>query len=95
MLVGYARVPTEDQTLDLQLDALQSAGCQQIFRDTASGAKADRPGLTRAVQADRLRHRRRHPDGYLPRTHAPGAGHRGADGSLELVAVLTRQAGER
>jgi DNA invertase Pin-like site-specific DNA recombinase len=49
MLIGYARISTGDQTLDLQLDALNKGGCERIFRDTASGAKADRPGLTQAL----------------------------------------------
>jgi|SRR5947209_10266903 len=48
--VGYARVSTDDQDLSLQLDALASAGCPKVFRDTASGAKADRPGLTQALE---------------------------------------------
>lgn len=50
MLVGYARVSTTDQTLDLQRDALNKAGCERICTDTASGAKSDRPGLSEALQ---------------------------------------------
>jgi len=49
MLVGYARVSTFDQTLDLQRDALQQAGCERVFTDTASGAQAERPGLAEAL----------------------------------------------
>src|SRR4051794_26801157 len=49
MIVGYARVSTTDQTLDLQLDALTKAGCGKIFTDTASGAKAERKGLEEAI----------------------------------------------
>ena len=49
MLVGYARVSTTDQNLDLQKDALQAAGCERLFTDTASGAKAERPGLSQAL----------------------------------------------
>ncbi len=47
--VGYARVSTTEQTLDLQLDALKRAGCTKIFTDTASGAKEERRGLDEAV----------------------------------------------
>src|SRR5512144_2693666 len=49
MLVGYARVSTQDQTLDLQKDALEKIGCTKIFTDTASGAKAERKGLEDAL----------------------------------------------
>src|SRR5512147_728334 len=49
MLVGYARVSTTDQTLDLQKDALEKADCERIFTDTASGAKAERVGLDQAL----------------------------------------------
>jgi DNA invertase Pin-like site-specific DNA recombinase len=49
MLIGYARVSTQDQTVDLQTDALTRAGCDKIFTDTASGAKIDRPGLAEAM----------------------------------------------
>jgi DNA invertase Pin-like site-specific DNA recombinase len=49
MLIGYARVSTYDQTLNLQRDALTQAGCTRIFTDTASGAKAERKGLEEAL----------------------------------------------
>ena len=49
MLVGYARVSTQDQKLELQRDALKEAECQRIFEDKASGAKTARPGLTEAL----------------------------------------------
>src|SRR4051794_41892650 len=49
MLVGYARVSTLDQNLDLQIDALEAAGCERTFTDRTSGARADRPGLRDAL----------------------------------------------
>ena len=49
MLIGYARVSTTEQILDLQQDALEQAGCSKIFTDTISSAKAERPGLREAL----------------------------------------------
>ncbi len=49
MLVGYARVSTQAQEMDLQLDALKQAGCEKIFEEKASGAQRDRPALTEAL----------------------------------------------
>ncbi len=49
MLIGYARVSTQEQTLNLQTDALTNVGCMKIFTDTASGAKAERKGLEEAL----------------------------------------------
>src|SRR5215212_3472955 len=49
MLIGYARISTQDTTLDLQQAALKKANCELIFTDRDSGTKADRKGLTEAL----------------------------------------------
>lgn len=49
MLVGYARVSTQDQRPELQLDALSAAGCERLFVERASGAQRDRPELKAAL----------------------------------------------
>ena len=49
MLIGYARVSTQEQNLDLQRDALDKVGCEKIFTDVVSGAQAERAGLMEAL----------------------------------------------
>jgi DNA invertase Pin-like site-specific DNA recombinase len=53
MMIGYARVSTGAQDLTMQTSALTKAGCEQVFTDMVSGAKADRPGLTKALDIAR------------------------------------------
>lgn len=50
MKIGYARVSTQDQNFQLQEDALNKSGCEIIFTETASGAKADRPELDKLIR---------------------------------------------
>lgn len=50
MKVGYVRISTQEQSDDFQIDALKNAGCEKIFSDQISGAKADRPGLKEALE---------------------------------------------
>lgn len=50
MIIGYARVSTQDQNPDLQLDALCKAGCEQVFHEKATGTFRDRPELTNCLR---------------------------------------------
>jgi DNA invertase Pin-like site-specific DNA recombinase len=50
MLIGYARVSTDEQNLDMQVDALKEAGCERVFSDETSGVKSERPGLQDALE---------------------------------------------
>src|SRR5262249_46695894 len=51
--IGYARVSTDDQRLDVQRDALRQAGCIDIYEEHASGARATRPELAAALRTCR------------------------------------------
>ena len=53
MLIGYARISTDDQNLALQRDALAAAGCEKVYEDRTSGARAERPGLALALEVAR------------------------------------------
>ena len=56
MQIGYARVSTKEQSFDLQIDALRKAGCEKVFQEVVSGAKAERPvleGLARGAASGR------------------------------------------
>ncbi|BBM87081.1 recombinase family protein [Candidatus Uabimicrobium amorphum] len=50
MFIGYARVSTDDQSLDGQIDALEKAGCEKIFQEHVSGVKKDRKALNEALE---------------------------------------------
>lgn len=50
MLIGYARVSTHEQNIDMQMVALKKAGCERIFSENATGAKTHRPQLTAALE---------------------------------------------
>lgn len=51
MIIGYARVSTQDQSLDLQTDALSSAGCEQVFCEKITGKQRERPELQNCLRS--------------------------------------------
>src|SRR5512135_1184260 len=97
MLIGYARVSTADQKLDLQNDALTKAGCERIFTDTASGANAARTGLEQALafarkgdtlvvwKLDRLGRSLRHLVETLAELRGRGVGFRSLQESIDTT----------
>lgn len=50
MFIGYARISTQDQSLDLQTDALAKAGCKEVYTDIVSGSKSSREGLDKLLK---------------------------------------------
>ena len=68
MLIGYARVSTDDQDLALQRAALKEAGCRRLYEEKVSGARRDRPQLARLL--DQVREQRRG-RGLPPRPPGP------------------------
>ncbi len=83
MLIGYARVSTQDQSLELQREALAKAGCKKVFTDKISGTQADRAGLSKAL--DMLREGDTLVVWKLDRLG------RGVKSLVDLVAELARQ----
>lgn len=103
MLIGYARVSTEDQNLGLQLDALTLAGCERIFQDEGiSGAATDRRALNDALVAlapgdvlvtwklDRLGRSLAHLIGITTRLEAEGIGFRSLSEAIDTTTASGR-----
>jgi len=83
MRIGYARVSTVDQNLDLQTQALTQAGCQRVFSDRMSGTRNDRPGLKEA-----LSHLRKGDSLVVWKLDRLG---RGVKGLVDLATTLEKQ----
>lgn len=103
MLIGYARVSTEDQNLGLQLDALTLAGCERIFQDEGiSGATTDRRALNDALVAlapgdvlvtwklDRLGRSLAHLIGITTRLEVEGIGFRSLSEAIDTTTASGR-----
>jgi DNA invertase Pin-like site-specific DNA recombinase len=102
MLIGYARVSTRKQNLELQLDALQKAGCQLIYQEQASGAKADREELDKMLgqlrkgdtvvvwKIDRIGRSLRHLVSLIDQFQQLGVGFRSLSDSIDTTTAQGR-----
>lgn len=99
-LIGYARVSTAEQDLQLQLDALDKAGCVKVFEDKVSGARSKRPGLDACIAAlapgdtlvvwrlDRLGRSMPHLVGLVEKLMGKGIGFRSLlDGAIDTTTA--------
>jgi len=102
VLIGYMRVSTVDQNLDLQHDALRGAGCERFYEDTCSGTASERPGLNRALDAvraddalvvwklDRIGRSLNHVVGLVSNLQARGAGLKVLTGGIDTTSATGR-----
>lgn len=102
MLIGYARVSTRKQNLELQLDALQKAGCQLIYQEQASGARQDRAELDRMLaqlrqgdtvvvwKIDRIGRSLRHLVSLIDQFQQLGVGFRSLSDSIDTTTAQGR-----
>jgi len=98
-LIGYARVSTSDQNLELQLDALKEAGCRRVFEETASGANKARPQLRDALdflrpgdtlvvwKLDRLARSVQHLIEIIEQLHKRGCGFRSLTEAIDTTTA--------
>lgn len=97
MIIGYARVSTLDQNLELQRDALEKAGCERVFEDHISGASSERPGWAKATTAlregdtlvvwrlDRLGRSLKHLIDTVNELHARGVGFKSLNENIDTT----------
>jgi len=97
MIMGYARVSTVDQNLELQRDALEKAGCERVFEDHISGASSERPGWAKATTAlregdtlvvwrlDRLGRSLKHLIDIVNELHARGVGFKSLNENIDTT----------
>ena len=102
MLIGYARVSTQDQNLELQTEALIKAGCKKIFEDKISGSRSERPGLAKAQESlregdtlvvwklDRLGRSVRHLVDLVSRLHKEGVQFKSLTDSIDTGTASGR-----
>ena len=99
VILGYARISTDDQNLDLQRDALLKAGCERVFEDTASGSKTERTGLAALLASlrkgdtvviwrlDRLGRSLKDLIGLVERLDATGVGLRSVQENIDTASI--------
>jgi len=97
MIIGYARVSTLDQNLELQKDALEKAGCEQVFEDHVSGSATERPGWAQAQavlrkgdtlvvwRLDRLGRSLKHLIDTVNELHARGVGFKSLNENIDTT----------